>query len=113
MPSSSVSAGLPLAVASSSQYRLIDTALAHFNLRKHFALVHSAQTRSMASRIRLSSLVAAKKLGVDPRRCLVWEDAPAGVLAAKAASMGCIAVPSWGGPSSGVRVGRPGADLAG
>ena len=34
---------LPLAVASSSQYRLIDTALAHFGLRRHFLLVHSAE----------------------------------------------------------------------
>ncbi len=31
-----------------------------------------------------------------PRRCLVWEDAPAGVLAAKASSMTCIAVPEEG-----------------
>ena len=35
--------GLPLAVASSSQYRLIDAALEHFDLRDHFALVHSAE----------------------------------------------------------------------
>jgi sugar-phosphatase len=35
-------------------------------------------------------------LGAAPRRCLVWEDAPAGVLAAKAASMACIAVPEPG-----------------
>ena len=33
---------------------------------------------------------------LSPRRCLVWEDAPAGVLAAKAASMACIAVPEQG-----------------
>jgi mannitol-1-/sugar-/sorbitol-6-/2-deoxyglucose-6-phosphatase len=35
-------------------------------------------------------------LGGDPRRCLVWEDAPAGVLAAKSARMACIAVPEAG-----------------
>ena len=32
-------------------------------------------------------LTAAAKLGAPPRRCLVWEDAPAGVLAAKAADL--------------------------
>jgi beta-phosphoglucomutase-like phosphatase (HAD superfamily) len=41
-------------------------------------------------------LTAAAKLGAVPRQCLVWEDAPAGVLAAKAASMACIAVPEHG-----------------
>jgi beta-phosphoglucomutase-like phosphatase (HAD superfamily) len=41
-------------------------------------------------------LTTATLLGVDPRRCVVWEDAPAGVLAAKAASMACIAVPEEG-----------------
>ena len=35
--------GLALAVASSSQYRLIDAALEHFDLRRRFALVHSAE----------------------------------------------------------------------
>jgi sugar-phosphatase len=34
---------LPLAVASSSQYRLIEAALAHFGLRESFDLVHSAE----------------------------------------------------------------------
>ncbi len=41
-------------------------------------------------------LTAASKLGAPPKRCLVWEDAPAGVVAAKAASMACIAVPEPG-----------------
>jgi beta-phosphoglucomutase-like phosphatase (HAD superfamily) len=88
--------GLPLAVASSSQYRLIDTALAHFGLRHHFALVHSAEEEEWGKPHPAVFLTAAAKLGAAPRRCVVWEDAPAGVLAAKAASMVCIAVPEHG-----------------
>jgi HAD superfamily hydrolase (TIGR01509 family) len=88
--------GLSLAVASSSQYRLIDTALDHFGLRHHFALVHSAEDETWGKPHPAVFLTAAAKLGAAPRRCLVWEDAPAGVLAAKAASMACIAVPEHG-----------------
>jgi sugar-phosphatase len=88
--------GLPLAVASSSQYRLIETALDHFGLRHHFALIHSAEEEAYGKPHPAVFLTAATKLGAEPRRCLVWEDAPAGVLAAKAASMACIAVPEPG-----------------
>jgi mannitol-1-/sugar-/sorbitol-6-/2-deoxyglucose-6-phosphatase len=91
-----VERGLPLAVASSSQYRLIDLALDHFGLRRHFALVHSAEDEEWGKPHPAVFLTAAAKLGADPRHCLVWEDAPAGVLAAKAASMSCIAVPEPG-----------------
>jgi mannitol-1-/sugar-/sorbitol-6-/2-deoxyglucose-6-phosphatase len=88
--------GLPLAVASSSQYRLIDTALEHFGLRHHFELVHSAEDEQWGKPHPAVFLTAAAKLGATPRRCVVWEDAPAGVVAAKAASMTCIAVPEHG-----------------
>ncbi len=88
--------GLPLAVASSSQYRLIDAALEHFGLRDRFDLVHSAEDEEFGKPHPAVFLTAASKLSVAPRRCLVWEDAPAGVLAAKAASMACIAVPEKG-----------------
>ncbi len=88
--------GLDLAVASSSQYRLIDLALGHFGLRDRFALVHSAEDEDYGKPHPAVFLTAAAKLGAVPRRCLVWEDAPAGVLAAKAASMACIAVPEHG-----------------
>ncbi|MDY7562435.1 HAD-IA family hydrolase [Pseudomonas sp. 10B1] len=38
-------------------------------------------------------LVAARRLGVDPMDCLVFEDSPFGVTAAKAAGMFAVAVP--------------------
>ncbi len=88
--------GLALAVASSSQYRLIDAALDHFELRHRFALVHSAEDEPYGKPHPAVFLTTAAELGAAPRQCLVWEDAPAGVLAAKAASMACIAVPEHG-----------------
>lgn len=91
-----VDRGWPLAVASSSEYRLIDAALAHFGLRDRFALIHSAEDEAYGKPHPAVFLTAASKLGALPKGCLVWEDAPAGVLAAKAASMACIAVPESG-----------------
>ncbi|MEQ7921813.1 HAD-IA family hydrolase [Xanthomonas sp. WHRI 1810A] len=38
-------------------------------------------------------LVAARRLGVDPKDCLVFEDSPFGVTAAKTAGMHAVAVP--------------------
>jgi mannitol-1-/sugar-/sorbitol-6-/2-deoxyglucose-6-phosphatase len=84
---------LPLAVASSSEYRLIEAALRHFGLRDRFAFVHSAQDEDYGKPHPAVFLTTAQRLGAPPKQCLVWEDAPAGVLAAKAASMPCIAVP--------------------
>lgn len=51
-------------------------------------------------------LLAAEKLGLPPVRCVVFEDAPAGVQAAKAAGCPCIAV-----LSSATREELVGADL--
>jgi sugar-phosphatase len=67
--------------------------LGHFDLRRRFELVHSAQDEPYGKPHPGVFLSAASRLGAEPSRCLVWEDAPAGVLAAKAARMACVAVP--------------------
>lgn len=84
---------LELAVASSSEYRLIHLVLDHFGLADQFSILHSAEEEPYGKPHPGVYLGAAAKLGVDPTRCLAWEDAPAGVLAAKAARMVCVAVP--------------------
>jgi len=38
-------------------------------------------------------LIAARRMGADPKRCLVFEDSPSGIAAARAAGMYAIAVP--------------------
>ena len=85
--------GLALGLASSSQYRLIETVLGHFGLAGQFEVVHSAEEETYGKPHPAVYLGAAAKLGVDPTHCLAWEDAGAGVLAAKAARMVCVAVP--------------------
>jgi beta-phosphoglucomutase-like phosphatase (HAD superfamily) len=90
------SRGLALALASSSEYRLIEAALAHFGLRSRFGVVCSAEDEAFGKPHPAVFVTTASMLGVARRSCLVWEDAPAGVLAAKAASMTCIAVPEKG-----------------
>jgi sugar-phosphatase len=62
-------------------------------LAKEFSVVHSAEEEPYGKPHPGVYLGAAAKLGVDPTRCLAWEDAGAGVLAAKAARMVCVAVP--------------------
>jgi len=88
--------GLALALASSSEYRLISFVLERFGLASHFAFAHSAEDEPYGKPHPAVFLTTAARLGVAPDRCLVWEDAPAGVLAAKAARMTCVAVPAPG-----------------
>lgn len=54
-------------------------------------------------------LIAAERLGVAPGRCLVLEDAPAGVQAARAAGMKCIGV-TFVGHHSDTLLRQSGAD---
>lgn len=84
--------GLLLAVASSSHYAIIETVLARLGIRDRFVTVHSGESERFGKPHPAIFLGAASKLGVRPGHCLVFEDSPSGVAAAKEAGMRCVAV---------------------
>lgn len=86
-------AGLGRAVASSSDRAWVEGWLSHHGIREHFACV---TTRDDVERVKPAPdlfLHAAACLGVAPAACLVLEDSPNGMHAARAAGMRCAAVP--------------------
>lgn len=86
-------AGLRLAVASSSPLALIEAALEGLGLRDRFEHVISAEHEPYGKPHPAVFLRTAAALGVAPVECLVFEDSLAGLVAAKAARMRCVAVP--------------------
>ena len=83
----------PVALASSTPRRLIDVVLSHIGLSDAFAALCSAEDEDWGKPHPAVFLSAAAAVGVIPQRCVVFEDSPAGVLAAKAGRMVCVAVP--------------------
>lgn len=85
---------LKIGVATNSPKVLLDTTLArlkiadYFQARCHIELVANGKPAPDIY------LLAAQKLGIAPKHCLVFEDSFAGVTAAKAAGMTVIAIPA-------------------
>jgi mannitol-1-/sugar-/sorbitol-6-/2-deoxyglucose-6-phosphatase len=85
--------GLRLALASSSPMRLIRAVLEMGGLEDRFDVVLTAEEEADGKPDPAVYLRAAERLDVRPARCLAIEDSLAGIRAAKAAGMICIAVP--------------------
>ena len=83
----------PIALASSTPRPLIMRCLNHFGLVERFNSIHSADIEPYGKPHPGVFLSAAKALDVSPMNCLGFEDSAAGVLAAKAGRMTCVAVP--------------------
>jgi mannitol-1-/sugar-/sorbitol-6-/2-deoxyglucose-6-phosphatase len=83
--------GLRLAIASSSPERLIDAVCARLAL--DIDVRCSALDEPRGKPAPDVYLAAARRLDLSPARCLAVEDSPAGVVAANAAGMRCLAVP--------------------
>ena len=86
--------GYPLAIASSSPLWQIEAVVDRLNLRGMLAAVASGEEVPHGKPAPDVYLLAAERLGVPPARCLALEDSGPGTIAAKAAGMRVIAVPS-------------------
>ncbi len=80
-------------LASSTPTELIARCLNHFSLTDRFTVIASAADEAYGKPHPAVFLTAAAALGIEPSLCMVFEDSAAGVLAAKAARMTCVAVP--------------------
>jgi len=85
--------GMPKAIASSGIQRYVDAVLRVNSLLDRFSVIISGDQVAHGKPAPDVFLAAARALNIKPSNCLVLEDAPAGVQAAKAAGMTCIAIP--------------------
>jgi beta-phosphoglucomutase len=103
-------AGCKQAIGSSAPRANLDLILELTNTAPFFEAVASMEDTQRGKPDPQVFLVAAARLSVAPGRCMVVEDAVAGVQAAKAGGMKCIAV-SFVGHHAPERLSEAGADL--
>lgn len=85
--------GMKIALASSSKMEIIQEALKKLGISQNFHFIHSAEFEEFGKPHPGIFITAARKLGVDPVNCVVFEDSLNGVIAAKAARMKVVAIP--------------------
>ena len=83
---------IPMAIGSAAIPFNIDFVLDNLKLRHYFSVIVSADDVSVSKPHPETYLKAAMLLGVAPGKCLVFEDAPKGVEAAKNAGMKAVAI---------------------
>ncbi|RLK58961.1 HAD family hydrolase [Actinokineospora cianjurensis] len=85
-------AGVPAAIVSSGRRADVHGLLAELGLGEFFAVVVAAEDVTEGKPHPEGFLTACTRLGVSAEDVVVFEDAPAGVAAAKAAGAVCVAV---------------------
>lgn len=103
-------AGYRQAVGSSAPRANVDLILSRTHIASFFQAVVSAEDIRRGKPDPEVFQLAARRLGVLPGRCVVIEDAPVGIQAARAAGMRCIAV-VFAGHHSSDALHAAGADL--
>ena len=85
---------VPMAVASGGYRKYIEMTLDAIGVKDWFDVIVCAEDYARGKPHPGPFLEAARRLGVPPGECVVFEDSPAGVEAAEAAGMACVFVPS-------------------
>ncbi len=84
--------GLPVALATNAEPANVDFVLSGTDLRRWFrATVDGSQVRNAKPAPDIY-LAASERLGVPPRNCIVFEDSPTGIAAARAAGMRVVGI---------------------
>ncbi len=86
--------GYPLALASGSSPEVLKELLENTGLKDYFTLIISSEEVDQGKPDPQIFLESAHRLNILPQNCVVIEDSPQGVEAAKRAFMMCIAIPS-------------------
>lgn len=86
--------GVPIALATSGHRRYADLALESAAIPRLFDVEITGELVQRGKPDPETFLKAAEGLGIAPELCLVLEDSPNGVKAAKHAGMTCIAIPN-------------------
>lgn len=83
---------VPKAIGSNAEAANIDFVVDQFGLRPYFQVIVNGQQVDRPKPFPDVYLKAAELLGIAPRDCMVFEDSPTGVEAARAAGMRVVAV---------------------
>lgn len=92
--------GLPSAVATSGSRARVEHSLETFNLRDRFRAIVTGNEVGRGKPDPALFLLAAHALQIEPNYLVVFEDAVAGVLAAKTAGMKCVGIAANGRKST-------------
>jgi beta-phosphoglucomutase len=83
---------LPVALATNAEPANVAFVLDGIDLRKWFRVIVDGSQVRQAKPAPEVYLTAAERLGVTPRNCIVFEDSPVGIAAARAAGMRVVGI---------------------
>ncbi|GAB4481640.1 MAG: HAD family phosphatase [Anaerolineae bacterium] len=89
------SRGFPLGIASNSPTEYVHRLMGRIGVAGRFTSLVGADQVQQPKPAPDVYLEAARRLGVEPSRCLAFEDSPSGRRAAQAAGMRCVFVPNY------------------
>lgn len=85
---------LSLAMATSSSMVLVTVVLQKLELINVFDVIASAEVEKFGKPHPAVYLTTSDRLGINPTKCIAFEDSINGIISAKAAKMKCVAIPA-------------------